>query len=90
MGAKAIHADSIEYRVFLNNERDGYRGYWFCPHPTCCGAFRSEGVSETKEEAIEFATEAAQRHEEEIHAKDLNFEAEMGFQPERRGLELED
>jgi hypothetical protein len=69
MAAKVIRIEEIPYRIFVNREPRGYRGFWFCPHPNCFGGFRSDHLSETREDALEVASEAAGAHECEIHTR---------------------
>jgi hypothetical protein len=68
MPARTIDLDTIPYRVFVNKEQGRYRGFWFCPHPDCLGAHCSARNSDTPEDAIEIAAEAARVHEAEKHA----------------------
>jgi hypothetical protein len=68
MPARTIDLDTIPYRVFLNKEQGSFRGFWFCPHHDCMGAYCSARSSDTAEEAIEIAAEAARLHESEMHA----------------------
>jgi len=70
MPARTIDLETIPYRVFLNREQGHYRGFWFCPHHDCLGAYCSPRNFDSAEEAIEIATEAAQLHEAEMHATD--------------------
>jgi hypothetical protein len=68
MPARTIELDAIPYRIFVNREQGRYRGFWFCPHHDCYGAYRCDFDSDTSEDAIEIATEAARIHESELHA----------------------
>src|SRR4051812_27705780 len=67
MSARLITVEEIAYRVFLNREQGKYRAFWFCPHADCYGAFRCEHVSETPQDALEIAANAAHDHEGEKH-----------------------
>ena len=68
MPARTIDLETIPYRVFLNREQGRYRGFWFCPHRDCLGAYCSARDSDSAEEAIEVAAEAARLHEAKMHA----------------------
>ena len=70
MPARTIDLDTIPYRVFVNKEQGRYRGFWFCPHHDCMGAYCSARNFDTADEAIEIASEAARVHETETHAAD--------------------
>jgi hypothetical protein len=70
MPARTVDLETIPYRIFVNRERGLYRGFWFCPHHDCFGAYRCDHVSETSEEAVEIAAEAARMHEAEVHSLD--------------------
>lgn len=67
MAARTIDLNTIPYRIFVNKERGRFRGFWFCPHHDCYGAYRCDYDSETAEDAVEIATEAAHIHESECH-----------------------
>jgi hypothetical protein len=85
MPARTIERDTIPYRIFVNPERGRYRGFWFCPHHNCYGAYRCDYDSDTTDEAVEIATEAARIHECEVHAAErldeLYPELSAAFEP---------
>lgn len=72
MPARTIAVEKVAYQIFVNREQGGYRGFWFCPHHDCFGAFRNEVISDSKDDAIELATEAAEQHEQEVHGREAN------------------
>lgn len=68
MSARTIHVETVAYRVHVSRELGGYRGFWFCPHGHCYGAYRTTELADTKGDAVELATDAAARHEQENHS----------------------
>jgi hypothetical protein len=67
MSATDISFKDVHYRIFATRESRKFRAFWFCPHPDCYGAYRSERLLETKEDAIADARAAARLHETQQH-----------------------
>lgn len=67
MSAIDFPLQETHYRIFATRETRRFRAFWFCPHPDCYGAYRSERLLETREEAVTDAQAAARRHEMQEH-----------------------
>jgi hypothetical protein len=68
MQGKSIVLDQLEYQICVSRHSGRFSAFWFCPDPDCFGSHHNNISSETSEEAIGAAQEAARLHHQSIHA----------------------
>jgi hypothetical protein len=67
MSATDIPLKDVHYRIFATRESRKFRTFWFCPHPDCYGAYRSERLFDSREDAVGDGQASARLHESQEH-----------------------